>query len=103
MNKYHNIPCTVDGERFDSIHEADRWRELQLLQRAGEIKDLRRQVPFEIIPACGKQRATHYIADFVYTEGGRQVVEDAKGVKTKDYLLKRKLMYHVHGIQIREV
>ena len=49
------------------------------------------------------ERATYYVADFVYEENGKKVVEDTKGVKTKDYILKRKLMLWVHGIRVREV
>ena len=124
MNKYGNKKITVDGETFDSRREYARYRELQLLERAGEIKDLRRQVQFLLIPAhyeeyprYGKkgQRLTNgrrcverecsYLADFVYRDNatGRKVVEDTKGMRTKDYIIKRKLMLHKHGIKIKEV
>lgn len=109
MNKYHNEPITLDGIRFQSKREAYRWQELRLLQRAGEIKNLQRQVPFVICPACkmmsGKsQTARKYVADFVYTDKtGRLVVEDAKGVKTDVYKLKKALMLYFHGIEIQEV
>lgn len=80
-----------------------------MLIRAGKITNLELQKPFELIPAItdmkGKtiQRATHYVADFVYEEGGRTVVEDAKGYKTEVYKLKKKLMLWRYGIEIREV
>lgn len=99
MNKYHNIP--TNG--FASKREAGRAWELQMLERAGQITELRFQVPFEIIPACPPENAAHYVADFVYrNKAGVQVVEDAKGLKTREYILKRKLMLHVHGIKILE-
>jgi hypothetical protein len=78
------------------------------MQRAGVISDLRLQVPYELIPAQridGKvvERAVNYIADFVYMENGVTIVEDAKGCRTKEYILKRKMMLWRHGIRIREV
>ena len=106
--KYHNRRVTVDGKTFDSKKEAQRYRELSLLQRAGIIRDLELQKQYELIPAqrIGAkivERAVKYKADFVYKENGETVVEDTKGVKTKDYIIKRKLMLWVHGISIREV
>ena len=91
----------------DSKKEARRAQELWLLQRAGQISTLRQQVTFELIPAQyinGKcvERACRYVADFVYTQDGKTVVEDVKGYKTPDYIIKRKLMLHVHGIRILE-
>lgn len=108
MPKYGNRKIIRDGIEFDSIKECQRYCELKLLQRAGAISDLKMQVPFELIPAQridGKvvERAVNYIADFVYQRDGKEVVEDTKGFKTKDYILKRKLMLWVHGIRIREV
>ena len=108
MNKYRNRKLTVDGEVFDSRKEYNRYRELVLLERAGQISDLKRQVAYELIPSQkvgGKvvERACSYIADFVYTENGETVVEDTKGYRTADYIIKRKLMLWVHGIRIREV
>lgn len=107
-SKYGNRTVTRGGEKFDSAKEARRYGELVLLERAGQISNLERQVRFELIPAqyIGKkcvERAVHYVADFVYMEDGRKVVEDAKGFRTKDYILKRKLMLMVHDIRIREV
>jgi hypothetical protein len=108
MNKYHNKKVTYNGIAFDSKKEARRYSELLLLERAGVITDLQMQVPFVLIPSQrinGKvvERECKYIADFVYTENGKKVVEDTKGIKTKDYIIKRKLMLYTHGIQIREV
>lgn len=108
LSKYRNRKVTVDGIAFDSRKEAARWRELSLLERAGKIAGLQRQVRYELIPSQkmdGKvvERPVHYVADFVYQEDGQTVVEDTKGVKTKDYILKRKMMLHVHGIRIREI
>ena len=107
-NKYKNRKLTIDGEVFDSQKEARRYEELALLQRAGQISGLKRQVRYELIPAQrigGKvvEKSCVYIADFVYTENGETVVEDTKGFRTKDYIIKRKLMLYVHGIRIREV
>ena len=92
---------------------------MRLLEKAGAITDLQRQVEFVLIPAqrepdtIGKrggvikgktiEHKCSYVADFVYNENGRQIVEDTKGVRTKDYVIKRKLMLYIHGIRIREV
>lgn len=108
MSKYHSRKITRDGMTFDSMKEYRRYCELLLLERAGAITDLQRQVKFELIPAQridGKvaERACSYVADFVYQENGKRVVEDTKGVKTKDYIIKRKLMLHIHGIRVKEV
>lgn len=109
MSKYHNKQVTVDGIRFDSIREANRWQELKLMERAHEISELKRQVPFKLVPTCKTRNGktvygVSYIADFVYKDKmGRQVVEDAKGVKTEVYKLKYKLMLWIYGIEIQEV
>ena len=109
MSKYHSRKITRDGETFDSIKEYRRFCELSLLVKAGKVTDLKRQVKFELIPsqrADGKvvERPVNYVADFVYkNEEGCVVVEDTKGFKTKDYIIKRKLMLWVHGIRIQEV
>lgn len=108
MPKYGNRKIIRDGIEFDSIKECQRYCELKLMQRAGLISDLQTQVSFELIPAQridGKvvERAVNYIADFVYHQNGQKVVEDTKGFRTKDYILKRKLMLWIHGIRIREV
>lgn len=108
-SKYHNKKVTVGGETFDSIKEYNRWCELNLLKRAGEIRDLQRQVPFELIPAQRiddkvVERAASYVADFTYHDkDGKLIVEDTKGYRTPDYVLKRKMLLFFHGIRIREV
>ena len=118
-NKYHNRKYSADGEVFDSKREYQRWQELKLLEKAGEIAELRRQVPFELLPVQREpdkigprggrkpgrviEREAVYIADFVYKDAeGREVVEDCKGMRTRDYLLKRKLMLFRFGIRIME-
>ena len=110
-SKYHSRKVTVDGITFDSAKEARRYGELKLLEKAGEIYDLQRQVPFVVIPEQkdenGKviEREVKYIADFTYKEKGslRRTVEDTKGLKTKEYIIKRKLMLWRNGIRIKEV
>ncbi len=107
-SKYKAKKSTVDGITFDSQKEAGRFRELSLLERAGKITELETQVKFELIPSQkvdGKvvERACNYVADFVYVQDGKKVVEDTKGYKTKEYIIKRKLMLWVHGIRIKEV
>jgi len=109
-NKYHNERLTVDGEVFDSKKEYSRYQELMLLERAGQISDLRRQVPFELVPrqiVNGKvvERSVKYIADFTYRENGQFVVEDVKSdaTRTDAYKIKKKLMLSVHGVRIKEV
>ena len=121
-NKYQAIKTTVNGIEFHSRKEARRYQDLLLLQRAGVIKKLEKQVKFVLIPAqyettirYGKkgqrlkdgqkliEKECAYYADFVYEENGKKIVEDTKGVRTSDYIIKRKLMLQVHGIRIREV
>lgn len=108
--KYNNKKITVNGQVFDSKKEANRYKELRLLEKAGAIKDLRTQVKFTLIPsqrdeATGKviERECSYKADFVYEEDGKTVVEDVKGFRTKEYIIKRKLMLWRYGIRIMEV
>lgn len=108
MSKYKSRKHSIDGVVFDSKKEANRWFELVLLQKAGQVTDLKRQVKYELIPSQrvdGKvaERACTYVADFVYKQNGKTVVEDTKGFKTKDYIIKRKLMLYIHGIRIVEV
>src|SRR5438105_2854303 len=103
--KYANVPVTItSGERFDSKKEYDRWQELCLLSRAGVVRELRRQVPYEL--AVKGERIGRYVADFVYKRDGREVVEDVKSEPTRKlpaYRLKRRLMHACHGISITEV
>lgn len=103
-NKYYNIKTTTsDGITHDSRKEANRWCELKLLERAGKIQHLQRQVKYALIPKQEGERAVDYVADFVYHEDGKLVVEDTKGVRTKEYIIKRKLMLWIHGIKIKEI
>jgi hypothetical protein len=100
MNKYRNIKTEVDGITFHSKKEAARYSDLKLLERAGQIKDLRIQVPF--LFELNDVRICKYFADFVYRENGKEVVEDCKGKRTKDYMIKRKLMKAFFAIEILE-
>lgn len=110
-SKYGNKRIVMDGEHFDSLKEAARYQELKLLERAGEIRELKRQVPFVLIPVQkddkGKviERELKYIADFTYIEKGKLVrtVEDVKGLRTEVYKIKRKLMLYRNGIRIKEI
>lgn len=122
--KYGNTKITVDGIQFDSKREAYRYQELKLLERAGVISLLQRQTKFQLIPdqhapsnavytkgprkgqrKPGKllEHECSYIADFCYIQNGETVVEDAKGMRTAVYRIKRKLMLERYGIQIKEV
>ena len=104
MSKYNAIKTTIDGITFDSRKEASRYTELKLLSKAGEIRELRLQVPFELIPKRGKLRAIRYIADFAYADNhGNDIVEDVKGMKTQVYKLKKRMMLEKYGIEIQEV
>ena len=125
MNKYRNKKFTAaDGITFDSKKEYRRYNELRLLEKAGLIEDLARQVKFVLIPGqyeeCtevytkGKnkgqkkqgallERECAYYADFTYKVNGELIVEDTKGVRTPDYIIKRKLMLQKYNIRIREM
>jgi hypothetical protein len=112
MSKYYNVKTkSSDGIVFDSGKEAYRWEQLRLLLRAGKIENLQRQVKFILIPKqCddrGKlvERECAYIPDFTYTdtETGEYIVEDTKGVRTKDFIIKRKLMLWVHKIKVKVI
>ena len=121
-NKYHNSKVIVDGESFDSVKEGRRFRELKLMESAGMIHGLKRQVKFNLLPSqresdsVGKrggkkkgqviEREVNYYADFVYYDkDGTQVVEDVKSdaTRTKEYIIKRKMMLFFHGIRVKEV
>lgn len=123
-SKYGNRKTVVDGITFDSKKEANRFRELQLLERAGKITALQRQVKYVLIPTQrefsneiykkgahqghfkpGKvlEKECSYIADFAYIQDGAYVVEDTKGIRTEAYKIKRKLMLERYGIKVREV
>ena len=124
MSKYKNKKCIVNGISFDSFAEGRRYAYLSMLEREGKIRNLKTQVVYELIPAQrapstdvykrGKRKgerkpgyvlesSVRYIADFVYEQDGKTVVEDVKGKRTKDYVIKRKLMLYVHNVRIREV
>lgn len=100
MSKYKAQPTIVDNLRFASKKEARRYSELVMLQKAKVISDLRLQEAFDLhvngILVC------RYVADFSYMENGKRVIEDAKGVRTPIYTLKRNLMQAIHGIVITE-
>jgi len=106
-SKYHNIIAYVDGQKFDSHKEARRFMELKLMEKAGEITNLQRQVKYELIPKQTSDKAkrvimpVNYYADFVYEENGETVVEDVKGVKTPEFIIKAKLMLWRYGIWIK--
>lgn len=118
LSKYGNKKVNRNGITYDSQKEANRHAVLKLLERAGKIADLQRQVKHVLIPAQyepdtvgvrggvkrGKllEREVSYVADFVYTEDGKTVVEDVKGFKTPEYIIKRKLMLYLYGIKIKE-
>lgn len=108
--KYQNVKTEIDGITFASRHEASRYAELKLMERAGLISGLQLQRVYTLIGAqkdkAGKiiERPVKYIADFVYTDSdGKTVVEDAKGVRTDVYKIKRKLMLSIYGVRIQEV
>lgn len=118
-NKYKNKKVVVDGITFDSKKEARRYSDLKLLEQSGEIHDLERQVKFILIPAQrepdtkgkrggikkGKllERECSYYADFVYYIADMLIVEDTKGMRTPEYIIKRKLMLYKYNIQIKEI
>ena len=109
-SKYSNTKVTVNGETYDSKKEARRHRELLLLERAGKIKKLERQVKYVLIDAQRDEnqkvieRECSYYADFQYTDTstGKTIVEDCKGYRTEVYRIKKKLMLHKYGIRILE-
>ena len=121
MSKFYSKKTVIDGMVFDSKKEAQRWLELKKKEELGEIHDLQRQVKYLLIPeqrepdTIGKkggikkgallERECSYYADFVYWEDGCEepVVEDVKGIRLSDYIIKRKLMLFRHNIRVREV
>lgn len=107
MNKYRNKKVIVDGKEFDSKREGNRYKELKLLERAGEISDLQLQKKYLLIPKQKDERSVSYIADFYYTENNKEVVEDVKSkitAKKTDYIIKRKLFKQKYSeIEFREI
>lgn len=107
-NKFKNTRVQVDNIFFDSKAEARRYAELRLLERGGKISDLRVHPTYELLPKFrdrdGKvQRAIVYEADFSYTEGPDQVVEDVKGAITRDYAIKAKLFRYKYATLVYRV
>lgn len=118
-NKLHaeKVNMTMpDGTlmHFDSKREARRYMNLWLMQRAGEITNLRTQVKYPLLPKQErkdgtKERAIDYVADFVYEKDGETVAEDSKGFRNtssatyKVFVMKRKMMLYFHGITVKEV
>ena len=129
-NKYgaRKVRDPITGDVFDSQKEYNQWRVLRLLEQAGKISNLERQVKFELIPSQRKdstevykagpqkglpkpgeviEKPCTYIADFVYIENGQKIVEDTKGCKKGAaydlFVIKRKLMLWVHGIKVKEI
>ena len=107
-NKYHNTKTTLNGIKFDSIKERNYYIKLKMLEKTRQISDLRLQVPYVLIETFKLENKTFrqmkYIADFVYKDkDGKYHVVDAKGFRTKEYELKKKLMAWKYGIIIEEV
>lgn len=118
VSKYHSTKIVTEEGTFDSKREYERWLVLKDMERLGLISSLKRQVSYELIPTQKldaprynkktkkyqrSEISVRYIADFVYEEDGKTVIEDAKGMQTDTYKIKRKLMKFIHGIEIREV
>lgn len=106
--KYHNRKTEVDGIVFDSKAEAQRYTELIALQNLGVIKNLQLQKSYFLVKGGKwengrKYSPVKYVADFVYELDGDLIVEDVKGFKTKEYVIKKKLMKERYGIEITEV
>ena len=107
QNKYHNKKVEYDGIKFDSVKEKNRYIGLKQLERLGVIQNLQRQVKYELQPSFklnGKTiRSITYIADFVYIQDGVEIIEDVKGMRTKEYLLKKKLFEYKYQKEIKEI
>ena len=100
VNKYKNRKTKVDNIVFASAKESRRYLELKLLQKAGEISDLRLQTRLPIV--VNGKKVCDYLCDFSYMENGKFVFEDVKGVRTALYQLKKKLVKAVHNIDLLE-
>lgn len=103
-SKYRALKTTVEGITFDSALEAKRYKQLKLLEEAGAIKNLQLQPKFRLMDSFkygGKTiRAIDYIADFMYQEDGKRIVEDVKGMRTKDYIIKSKLFIRKYILEL---
>lgn len=107
-NKYRNKKLDTPYGKFDSKKEYNRYMTLQYQQQNGKIKNLQRQVRYNLLPSQyvdGKcvERGISYIADFVYEQDGKTVIEDVKGYRTDVYKIKRKLMLYIHGVLVKEI
>ena len=106
FSKYHAKKLDTPDGKFDSKKEYQRWCELKLMEKAGQIKDLKRQVKYEILPKYelnGKKiRGISYVADFVYEKNGSKIVEDCKGFKTPVYKIKKKMFEYKYQIELKE-
>ena len=117
--KFHNKKIDTPEGKFDSKLEYEYWLQLKAREQAGEITNLQRQVPFELIPKqtewvekqlktktkmveVFREHPVYYIADFVYNEGEKRIIIDCKGFSTPDYIIKRKLM-RLRGTPITEI
>lgn len=102
VNKYKNKRTGGHASK----KEDKRAKELAIMARAGLISNLREQVPYLLISSQNglnrAERPCRYIADFVYIQDGKEIVEDSKGMRTDTYIVKRKLMLMVHGISVLE-
>lgn len=100
MNKYRNKKVIVDEKEFDSKREGNRYKELRLLERAGEISNLELQPRFLLQDSFKKNgrtfRKIEYVADFKYIENGKTIVEDIKGMQTDVFKLKHKIFEKVY-------
>lgn len=107
QSKYRAVKTTIDDIKFDSKKEAKRYIQLKQMEKLGIIKNLQRQVKYELQPSFkfdGKTiRSINYIADFVYEIDGQEVIEDVKGIRTKEYLLKKKLFMYKYQKNIKEI
>lgn len=101
-SKYHAKPTYVNGIRFPSKKEADRYVELTYLNESYQIQNLHRQVKFPLVKKSKYGREIKYVADFVYYQNGELIVEDVKGYKTPVYKLKKRLMAELYGVIIKE-
>jgi hypothetical protein len=99
--KYRNQRVTIDGHQFASKAEGARYVELKLMEKAGLVAELQLQPVYDL--SVGDCHICNYVADFAYMENGRFVVEDVKGVATPVYQLKKKLLYALYGIAVKEV
>jgi hypothetical protein len=103
--KYQNIPNNANGQSYRSLLERDRHNELLFLEKAKQVRNVRREVPYRL--EVNGHLICKYVADFVYEEknggGWQDIVEDTKGAATMTpvFNLKKKLMLACHGIDIR--